>query len=83
MTATEMTSESIKQAIPNSGKKVIFIQGISATNSDYITVTGLSVVEGAYVIATDGTVGTCTFATNIVTVTNGSTKTWSGLAWGY
>jgi len=73
----------VTQVAPNAGKKLAFIQGTSTENSDWIVVTELSVVEGAYVVATDGTAGTCTFATNIVTITNGSTKTWSGLAWGY
>ena len=63
-------------------KTVLFIQGVCATNSDTITVTGLTTVNGAFLIATDGTVGAMTFATNVITVTNGSTKTWSGLCWG-
>jgi len=82
MTTAEVTVETFKQAFPNAGEKIMYVIATAANNSDYITVTGLSVVKGAYIIASDGTVGTCTFATNIVTVTNGGTKTWSGIVWG-
>jgi hypothetical protein len=85
MTVAEMTAESIKQVMPNAGKKLIYISGKSAQDSDYITVTGLSVVEGAVLIDNaTGTKGTLTFATNVVTVTNATATTlWTGFAWGY
>lgn len=61
---------------------VLFVQGTSATNSDTITVTGLTTVLGAYLVSSTGVVGTLTFATNVITITNGSTLVWSGLVWG-
>lgn len=63
-------------------RTVVFIQGTSAANNDTLTVTGLTTVNGAFLISTTGTVITMTFATNIITLTNGSTLTVSGLAWG-
>jgi len=83
MVAAELTSGSKYQMLPNAGKKMIWVQGTAAANNDFITVTGLSVVEGAYLIATDGTVGAMTFSTNVITITNAGTKTFSGFAWGY
>ncbi len=63
-------------------RSLVFVQAQSASNSDTITVTGLTSVIGAYVVSSGGTAGTCTFATNVITVTNGSNLLWSGLAWG-
>jgi hypothetical protein len=84
MTAVaEMTTESVIEVTPNCGRKFVFVQGTSTENSDWITVTDLSAVEGAVLTATDGTIATMTFATNKITITNGSTKVWSGIAWGY
>lgn len=77
-----MSSETFINEIPALGKKIVYVKATSATNSDYITVTGLSSIDGCALMATDGTVGTVTFSTNILVVTNGSTKTWSGLVWG-
>lgn len=59
-----------------------YVKGTSAVNSDTLTVTPFTTVIGAYLIASDGTVGTMTFATNVITITNGGTKVWSGLVWG-
>ena len=61
---------------------VQFVQGTSAANNDTLTVVGLTTVNGAFLISTSGTAGTMTFATNVITITNGSTLTCSGLAWG-
>ena len=83
MAAAEIAGATITQLTPNCGKKLMFIQGTTAANNDFITVTGLTKVEGCVLRATDGTLGTMTFATNVITITNGSTLTWSGLAWGY
>ena len=63
------------------GRQLYFVRGISAVNSDTFT-TPLTTVEGAYLVSTTGTAGTCTFATNVITVTNGGALTWTGLAWG-
>jgi len=78
----EFTSKSIQMAAPVGNKKVVFVKGVSAVNSDTLTVSGLSSVEGAYLVSTTGVAGTLTFATNVITVTNGGALTWSGLAWG-
>lgn len=63
-------------------RTVLFVQGTSAANNDTLTVTGLTTVLGAFLISSTGTVITMTFATNIITLTNGGTLTVSGLAWG-
>ncbi len=62
--------------------KLLYVKGTSAVNSDTFTCSPIASVVGAFLIASDGTVGTMTFSTNIITVTNGGTKVWSGLAWG-
>ncbi len=64
-------------------RNVIFVKGTSAANNDFITCTGMATVEGAFLISTTGVVGTMTFATNVITITNGSTLVWTGLAWGF
>ena len=61
---------------------VLFVKGLSGVNNDTITVTGLTTVLGAFLISSTGVVATMTFATNIITITNGGALTWSGLAWG-
>lgn len=87
MTAAECTSTSFKQLAPIPNKKLIYVQATSTNAADYITVTGLSVVEGAFLISSTGaTVATFgAFATNVITLANGATgtKIWSGWAWGY
>lgn len=64
------------------GRDLYFIRGTSAVNSDTFTVSTLTTVEGAYLVSTTGVAATCTFATNVITVTNGGALTWTGLAWG-
>lgn len=82
----EVSAKTVNPIIPlgNPGlnSTVLFVKGTSAANSDTITVTGLTTVLGAFLISTTGTVGTMTFATNVITITNGSTLVWTGLAWG-
>ncbi len=79
-----LTSQTITQAAPNAGIKIVYVKGTSASNGDTIDVTGLTVVQGVALMATDGTSATVTLGgTNQIAVGNGSTKTWSGLAWGY
>lgn len=79
----EFTAKTIEgDNAPQAAVKIFYVAGTSAVNSDTLTVTGLTTVKGAYLISTTGTVGTMTFATNVITVTNGSTLVWSGLAWG-
>lgn len=83
---SEFTSKTIQgvSTFPTGGSPVqlLYVKGTSAVNSDTFTVSGITTVVGAFLIASDGTVGTMTFSTNVITVTNGSTKVWSGLAWG-
>lgn len=81
----EFTTKVIAELAPNlpgTQRRLVFVRGISAVNSDTLTVSDLTTVEGAFLISTTGTVGTMTFATNVITVTNGSTLTWTGLVWG-
>jgi hypothetical protein len=86
MGAAEMTLKSATRITdPNlalNGLKYYHIQGKGATNSDYFTVGQLTTVKGCSLMATDGTVGTVTFSTNVITVTNASTLYWGGLVWG-
>lgn len=67
---------------PGAGLDLAVIVGTTAANSDTFTVPGLTTVKGAYLVSSGGVVGTLTFATNIITITNGSTLTWSGICWG-
>lgn len=67
---------------PQSVVKIFYITGISAANNDTLTVSPLTTVRGAFLISTTGTVITMTYATNVITLTNGGTLTVSGLAWG-
>lgn len=79
----EFTAKTIQLQEPRVASTwLVFVKGASGVNSDTFTVTGLTTVVGAFLIASDGTVGTMTFATNVITVTNAGAKTWSGLAWG-
>ena len=82
---TACTSGAEIQLLPNAGKKLLFFQGTSVNNTDFFTLDGgkFAVVEGCFPRATDGTVGAITRATNVITFSNGSTKKWSGFAWGY
>lgn len=80
--AAEMGTEVFQVQGPVIDKKLLFFHGVGTTNSDFFTITALTAIEGAYVHATDGTLGTFTFATNVLTVTNAAGKTWYGLAWG-
>lgn len=86
MAAAEMLDESfIRLTDPNFalfGKKVYLVYATSTENTDYITVPQLATVQGCILTATDGTAGTFTIATNVITFTNGSTKTFSGIVWG-
>jgi hypothetical protein len=80
---SEFTAKSISELSPQLGSTILcYVAGTSAVNSDTLTVTPLTTVKGAFLISSTGTVATMTFATNVITVTNGSTLVWSGLAWG-
>lgn len=81
----EVTSKGIQELAPNlagAQTRLVYVTGISAVNNDTLTLSDLTTVRGAFLISTTGTVATMTFATNVITITNGSTLTWSGLAWG-
>jgi len=79
---TAKTTADFGPNLPGQTRKVIFVSGTSAANNDTLTVGGLTTVLGAFLISTTGTVGAMTFATNVITITNGSTLVWTGLAWG-
>lgn len=79
----ECTAEIITDAIPQLGKKIIYVAGTDGGADDFITVPSLQIVEGAFLVASDGTIGELTFATNVITITNGNSLAWTGLAWGY
>lgn len=87
MTSAEATSETFTEWLPNCGLKMIYIQATTTNATDYITVTGLSIVQGFWIMSTGGLVaaGTCATSTNVITLSNGATgsKIWSGIAWGY
>lgn len=69
--------------LPGTGQvRLVAIQGTSASNNDTFTVSNLTTLRGMFLLATDGTAGTMTFSTNVITVTNAGAKTWNGLAWG-
>lgn len=82
----EVTTKTVMGVAPLSNpvgfRPLLFVQGTSAANNDTLTVTGLATVNGAFLISTTGTAATMTFATNVITITNGGTLVWSGLAWG-
>jgi hypothetical protein len=81
----EVTAKAIQELAPNlAGTQVrlVYVKGTSAVNNDTLTVSNLTTVVGAFLISSTGTVATMTFATNVITITNGSTLVWSGLAWG-
>lgn len=67
---------------PQAAVKIFYVTGTSAANNDTLTVTGITTVRGAFLVSTTGVVGTLTFATNAITITNGGTLVWSGIAWG-
>lgn len=85
MVAAELTFESFKQAVPNLAVKAVLASGTAVANNDFVTVDGLSVVQGAIAFAGDGTAGTITITgiSNVVVITNAGTLTWNVLAWGY
>ncbi len=81
----EFTAKGIQELAPNlagAQTRLIYVSGASAVNSDTLTVTDLTTVRGAVLMSTTGVVGAMTFATNVITVTNGGALTWTGLAWG-
>lgn len=82
----EVTAKESTQVVnvpPATGQiQLFYVKGTSAANNDTLTVTGMTTVLGAFLISTTGTVGTMTFATNVITITNGGTLIWTGLAWG-
>lgn len=82
----EVTAKTVQGVAPQSNpglwRNLVAVNGTSAANNDTLTVTGLAAVQGAFLISTTGVVATMTFATNVITITNGGTLVWSGLAWG-
>jgi len=79
----EFTGKIIQELAPNLvGVRLVYISGNSALINDTFTIPNLTIVIGAYIISSPGSVGALTFSTNIITVTNGGALSWSGLAWG-
>jgi hypothetical protein len=78
--ATSKTTIQLDMASGNT-KHVFFVQGTTAGANDFITMGPLTTVLGAAMTATDGTLATCTYATNVITITSAA-KTYSGLVWG-
>jgi hypothetical protein len=82
----EVTSKSSQHNSPNFGFKTCIYKCTSAANGDILTCTPeFLVVVGAIGFATDGTPGTysITGTSTVITLTNGGTKTWFYLVWGY
>jgi len=85
MTSAEMTLETFTQLSPNIGKKIIFVKFTTTNAGDYVTIDGLTTIEGFRITSTtNATVLAGSFATNVLTLTNGATgtKIWSGIVWG-
>jgi hypothetical protein len=81
----EVTAKTIQELAPNlpgTPVRLVYVKGTSAANNDTLTVSDLTTVIGAFLISSTGTVITMTFATNVITLTNGSTSVVSGLVWG-
>lgn len=81
----EFSTKVTRQVGPNilgQDRRVIYIEGQAAANSDTFTVNELTTVKGCSLMSSGGTAGTVTLATNVITVTNASNLAWSGLAWG-
>jgi hypothetical protein len=83
MVAAIMTGQTYSSQSPLFNKKIVFVSGAQATvNSDWIDVAKLTTVEGAFMQSSTGIVGTCTFGTNRITITNADNLVWSGFCWG-
>ena len=78
----EFADEVFQPQGPVFDKKMVFVTGTAADNADWMTVSGITTIEGAHLMATDGTVGAFTFATNVLTMTNGGVLVWHGIVWG-
>lgn len=78
------TVQVFKQITPNAEVKCVSFSAVSAANGDTVTVSPFTTVYGCLGTATDGTPMTFTISgsSNVITVKNGGTKTWLGLAWG-
>ena len=78
----EATGKIQRQIAPNPGVKFVAVKATSTADGDIITVSNLQKIEGAIGFATDGTPGSYSFATNVITLNNGGTKTWNFNVWG-
>lgn len=81
---SEFSLKTIQQQEPRPAPSIqlVYVAGSSSINSDTLTVNALTVVKGAFLVSSTGVVGTCTFSTNVITVTNSGALAWTGLAWG-
>ena len=82
MAAGEFSDETFQSQSPLIAKKIVFIVGTAAIDTDFITVTKLTTVEGCFLQAADGTLGVCTIVGNKITVTNAGALDWNGFCWG-
>lgn len=82
MVAGECTAEVFSSQSPLFNKKIVFIEAQAAVNSDFVTVSKLTTVQGSYLQASDGTIALSTHATNVITITNAGVLLWKGFCWG-
>jgi hypothetical protein len=80
----EVTGKTITQVAPNAGKGLLSIEAVTANATDIITVTGLTIVEGAYIVNAVGTTSNYTTVgtDNVVRLTNSPVGTVRGFVWG-
>jgi len=82
----EVTGAVISQELtkaPIRIKRYIARRALSAANNDTITFGGLATIKAVLALcAEDGTVGTFSFTNNVLTLTNGGTKTWTAIVEG-
>ena len=80
--AAEVTVETFSQQGPVLNKKLIFFTGTGVSVNDFVTVTPLTTVQGCYFVASDGTIPTFTFATNVITFIDLKALVYQGIIWG-
>ena len=81
-----MSPETFQMQGPVIDKKMVFITAKAAVNNDFITLTtagsGITTIEGVYLVSTTGVIGTFTWSGLVITVTNAGALQWHGFAWG-
>jgi hypothetical protein len=82
MTATEVTTKTLNTQGPVVDRKIVFVTCTPVNVADYCTVTSLTTVQGAYFVASDGTIPTFTKATNVITFIDAKNLVYQGFVWG-